>query len=431
MIPRSSGLLLHVTSLPSGTLGREAFRFVDFCASAGQRWWQLLPVAPPGYGSSPYSALSAFAGNEAILDKEAGEKRRRHGWLEDYALFRAIRAANGEKAWTRWPRGLRDRDPDALALARQELAREMEGFKRAQRRFDYQWSKLKRYANQRGVGLIGDLPLFVAHDSADVWANRGLFKLDKAGRPTVVTGVPPDYFSRSGQRWGNPHYRWPKMRREGYRWWIARLKRMFELFDAVRIDHFLGLLRAWEVPARARTAKRGKWAPGPGASFLEAVRKQFKGRLFIAEDLGLVTKRANEMRERFGLPGMRVLHFSFGEDPATRPHFFPRGCVVYTGTHDNDTSAGWYRKGGADAARARRYAGCGAKEIHWGLIRVAHLSPADLAIVPVQDLLGLGSGARMNRPGSAGGNWRWRLKKGQLTAAVGRRLREVTEIAGR
>jgi 4-alpha-glucanotransferase len=436
VIERSAGLLCHITSLPG--LGEEAYRFVEFCVSAGQRWWQLLPVAPAGAGGSPYSALSAFAGSEELLTRETlgdnGFRAFRHRnrfWLDDYALFRALRAAHEEASWTSWPRGLRDREPRAMARARDAHAVAIEHFERAQYDFERQWAALKSYANERGVALIGDLPIFVAHDSADVWAHRRIFKLGSNGKPTVVAGVPPDYFSADGQRWGNPHYRWDVLKRRRYDWWIARVRRMFKLFDAVRLDHFLGFLRAWEVPARARSARRGRWAPGPGEALFKAVRRAVGRRLMIAEDLGLLTPRAARLRDRLGLPGMRVLHFSFGGNPDDLPHAFPRDSVVYTGTHDNNTTRGWFKEGGADRERARRYAGCRRDSIHWGLIRVAYASPSNLAVVPVQDLLGLDARARLNTPGTTKGNWRWRLRRGALDRKLARRLHELKEATGR
>lgn len=415
VFPRSSGLLLHVASLPGGRLGPAAYRFVDFLEAAGQRWWQVLPLGPPGPGRSPYAALSAFAGDERLVALREGP-RLDAPWVHEYATFRALRDLH-RKPWPRWPR--RARAPAAA----------VDRYVRRQGAFDEEWRALRRYANERGIGIIGDLPIFVAHDSADVWARRGLFNLDRRGRPRVVTGVPPDYFSRTGQRWGNPHYRWN--RRPVLDWWIARLKRAFELFDAVRLDHFLGFLRAWEIPARERTGRRGRWAGGPGARLFTAVRKSLGPLPLIAEDLGLLTPEAARLRDELGLPGMRILQFSFGPNREDRPHYFPRNSVVYTGTHDNDTVRGWLRAGGEDAERARRYAGCRRGDFHWGMIRVAHLSPSDLAIVPVQDLLGLGSEARMNRPGTVRGNWRWRLEGRELTPALARRLRSLTEASDR
>ena len=414
---RASGVLLPVFSLPDGRIGRSAYRFVDFLEAAGQRWWQVLPIGPPGPYGAPYSALSSFAGDEALIDLD-GERpgpeflARHRSWLSDYARFRALHDRLGGP-WVSWPARLPEVDL-APHLA-------------AQFSFERQWLDLKRYANERGVGLIGDLPFFVAHDSADVWAHRDLFRLNKRGNPTVVTGVPPDYFSKDGQRWDHPHYDWAVHKRKRYAWWKARMRRAFQLFDMVRIDHFLGVARAWEVPARAKTARRGRWGEGPGRGLLNAIAT---GPL-IAEDLGVKNPEADALREEFGLPGMRVLQFCFGPDPASRPYTFPRRCVVYTGTHDNDTTRGWYRTAGADGARARRYAGCLARDLAWGMVRVAMLSVADLAIVPVQDLLGLGSRARINRPGVVSGNWSWRLRRGQLTKSLAKKLRQLTEDAGR
>jgi 4-alpha-glucanotransferase len=438
VIRRSGGLLLHVTSLPSGRLGSDARDFVDYCNEAGQRWWQVLPVAPPGPARCPYAALSAFAGGEHLLERGARPdldgfeefRRAQKHWLEDYALYRALRD-RFRRPWIRWPRPLRDRDPDALATARADLVGLIRRYERKQYAFHRQWLDLRGYARRAGVRLVGDIPFFVALDSADVWADRELFRLGATGRPSIVTGVPPDYFSADGQRWDNPHYDWAVHRRRRYRWWIARLRRMFELFDAVRIDHFLGLLRAWEIPARAKTARRGRWGEGPGARLLAEVKRSLGPVTLLAEDLGLVTPEATALRSRFRMPGMRVLQFSFGDDDAQRPHHFPRRCVVYTGTHDNNTTVGWYREGGPDRERARRYAACRPNAIHWGLIRVAQQSVADLAITPVQDLLGLGAEARMNRPGTARGNWRWRLAPNMLRRAAARRLARIAGDAGR
>jgi len=399
-LKRSAGLLLHITSLPGGRLGPEALRFVDFCAEAGQRWWQMLPVVPPGFGGSPYAALSAFAGSEELLDP--GDERRgsfQAPWLADYALFRALKDMHRGAAWTRWPAGLRRRDRAALAEARHALRDEIAHYAGLQAVFMRQWRALRRHARARGVKLIGDLPLFVAHDSADVWAHQDEFKLYRNGMPSVVAGVPPDYFSREGQRWGNPHYRWDVMRRRRYRWWLARLARMFELFDVVRLDHFLGFHRVWEVSARAKTARRGTWVPGPGAHFLQRVHGRF-----IAEDLGLLTPEGAALRDRFRFPGMRVLQFH----PDTEG--YPKRCVAYTGTHDN-------------APIGKKHA--------WRAIESVHESPAALAIVPVQDVLGLGGEARMNTPGRQSGNWTWQLRRGQLRSTHAKRLRTVTKGAHR
>ncbi len=434
MLPRSAGLLLHVTSLPGGTLGPAAYRFVDFLKAAGQRWWQMLPVGPPGHGGSPYAALSAFAGSETLLPQghETGpvdsEGAGARGWRLDFARFAVLKERHGGAPWWQWPARFRDRNPRALrelTAARDIAVRSCLG---RQALFDRAWGELRHYAHERGVGLIGDLPIFVAHDSADVWAHRELFKLTARGMPTVVTGVPPDYFSADGQRWGNPHYRWDVMRRRSYRWWRARLERTFALFDVVRIDHFLGFLRAWEVPARARTARKGRFVAGPGARFVQSV---LAGRPILVEDLGLLTPEAAAVRDRFGLPGMRVLQFSFGPNTADRPFSFPRCSVVYTGTHDNDTLAGWVRKGGPDVKRAAAYTDCARHDLVRGLVREAFRVPSDLAIVPVQDVLGLPSRARMNTPGTSRGNWGWRMRRDQLTAQHAKWLRGLVEVSGR
>jgi len=439
MLERSAGLLLPAASLPGGRLGPQAERFIDFLASARQRFWQLLPLGPSGPGRSPYAAKSAFAGAETLLDPsceipEEGLAEFRHaqrGWLADYALYRALSRTHRGSPWTRWPKPLRDREPEALHRARERHAKAVTRTLRLQHAFDRRWMEIKRYANARGVRLIGDLPLFVAHDSADVWTHRELFELKPSGAPRVVAGVPPDYFSLRGQLWGNPHYRWDRLRKRRYAWWIARLRRACELFDVLRLDHFLGYLRAWQIPAGARSAAKGRWARGPGTLLFQAVRRALGPRPMIAEDLGLKTPEAEALRKRFGLFGMRILQFSFGGDPEELPHRFPRDCAVYTGTHDNNTTRGWFEEGGPDRERARRYAGCRKDRIAQGLVRVAHLSPADLAIVPVQDLLGLDAGARINRPGTSRGNWRWRLEEGALTSRLARRLADLTEVAGR
>ncbi len=496
---RSSGLLLHPTSLPgphgSGDLGRGAREFVDFLAAAEQRWWQMLPVGPPGYGESPYSAQSAFAGSPLLVSAEGlvgrgwlepnevavpawvtnddridylpmaayrsamlraafrrwssetsdsrpdaayeAFRERASSWLDDYALFRALKVAHGGVAWTRWREPFRRRDPAALAAVRAELAEEIAFEKFAQYAFDVQWRELRAYAASRGVALIGDIPIFVAHDSADVWQDPGAFFLDDRGEPTAVAGVPPDYFSATGQRWGNPLYRWKRMKRDRYRWWEGRLRTTLDRFDAIRLDHFVGFQRYWRIPADEPTAIRGRWVRGPGADFFDAMRDALGELPLIAEDLGAVNRRVFALRDRYRLPGIKVLQFAFGSDPnadSFRPHNYPRRAVVYTGTHDNDTTVGWFRDeeaasttrkpGEADAERAAalRYLGTRGEEIHWDMIRIAFASVARVVVVPVQDVLGLGSPARMNRPGTATGNWTWRMPEGALTPAHAERL---------
>jgi len=429
MFARASGLLLHLTSLPGGRLGPDADQFVEFCAAARQRWWQMLPVGPPGYAESPYAALSAFAGNEQLLPSprapHPGWQARKPRWLSDYALFRALKDHYGQRPWWQWPRELRDRERVALRRARDRHAERIRYYEGAQCRFDHEWSALKRRANDAGVSLMGDIPLFVARDSADVWAKRSLFRFD------VVAGVPPDYFAADGQLWGNPQYAWPAHQRSRFRWWIARFARAFEMFDAVRIDHFLGLHRVWHVPARAKTARRGAWEIVPGDALLKAVRKELGAMPLIAENLGLVTPEAEALRERHGIPGMRVMHFSFGADPAARPFWFPRDSVVYTGTHDNDTTAGWCRSSNGDGTRALRYLGCDRAEVPTAMLELAWRSASNLSIAPVQDVLGLGTRARMNVPGTVGDNWRWRLRRGQLNDDHARFLRRLTEDSAR
>jgi 4-alpha-glucanotransferase len=457
---RSSGVLLHVTSLPGpgehGRLGRAADDFIAWLAEAGQAWWQMLPVGPPGYGGSPYSAESAFAGSPALLDPEAAPPssediaafaRRSRDWLDDYALFRALKGAHGGVEWTRWEAPYRQRDPAALERARREHASAIELTVREQAAFELQWCSLRARARARGIGLIGDVPIFVAHDSADVWAHRELFRLDADGLPTVVAGVPPDYFSATGQRWGNPLYRWRRLAQRGYDWWIARFRATLARFDAVRLDHFIGFVRNWEIRADEPTAVRGRWLKGPGIALFQAVERALgTGDLpFIAEDLGLVTPKVLRLRDELRLPGIKILQFAFGTDPNAAsflPHNYPRRAVVYTGTHDNDTTVGWFRgESGSvrddaqvekERALAMRYLPSDGERIHWDMLRAAWASVASVAIAPMQDLLGLGSPARMNQPGSLGPrNWTWRVGAGDTTRELGARLRELTATYGR
>lgn len=491
---RASGILLHPTSLPGdgiGDLGPEAHRFVDWLSEAGQRYWQLLPLVATNEGGSPYNALSAFAGNTMLLSPrllvddgllEADEaacpealpgdcvafgevdrwkgrlvrraygafragwapalrnafqdyRERNRAWLDDYALFRALRDEHGGAAWTAWDEPLRRRDPDALLRAGSDLRDEVERHAFGQFLFDRQWGALRRHAHERGIGIIGDVPIFVAHDSADVWAHPELFFLEPDGAPTVVSGVPPDYFSETGQRWGNPLYRWDRMAEDGYAWWVERFRRTLEMVDVARIDHFRGFEAYWEIPAAEETAVHGRWVPGPGQGFFQALERQLGPLPLIAEDLGIITPEVDTLREELGLPGMRVLQFAFGGDDPENPHLpanYPALTVAYTGTHDNDTAVGWYR-----AAGAGERAGLGAlterppEEIHWAMIEVVMRSPAGLVIVPLQDVLGLGSESRMNTPGTNEGNWDWRFESGDLTPALASRLRALTGAAGR
>jgi len=386
---------------------------------------ELTPTRPLPRGRIDHAATRGFrmARLAAAFDRfeAAGGMRqeeyrsfceREASWLADHALFSALRARE-RRPWPRWPSGLRLRRPETLARARRELRRELDFHGFLQFVFDRQWQALRDHCRRLGVGLVGDLPLFVAHDSADVWARPDLFRLGGDGWPRVVTGVPPDAFSARGQIWRHPHYDWPAHRREAHGWWVARVSRALERFDALRIDHFLGLLRAWEVPAGSRTARRGRWRPGPGADFFEDLGAALGKLPLIAEDLGLLTPAAAALRDRYDLPGMRVLQFGFGEDDSMHlPHRHPRHCVVYTSTHDNDTSLGWWRGvGAAERRRVQRYVNTRGGKIHWEMIRLAHTSVAELALVPMQDVLGLGSEARMNVPGRARGNWSWRITR--------------------
>jgi 4-alpha-glucanotransferase len=497
---RASGVLLHPTSLPGahgcGDLGPAARRFVDFLARARQHWWQMLPVHPPGRGNSPYNSISAFAGSALLVSPEdlrrgglltagdlsaagslgpgpvdfvaaarlrtrllrrafercLGNRRRRARldafraenapWLEDYALYRALGGAQRDRPWYDWDGPLRDRQPAALRDARARLGEPIAYHEFLQYCFAEQWGALRAHAAGRGVALLGDLPIFVALESADVWARRDQYFMDARGRPTVVAGVPPDAFSRTGQRWGNPLYRWELLRRGGYRWWLERIAMACRRFDIVRLDHFIGFQRYWEIPGRARTALHGRFRPGPGAAFFRAARAALGDLPFVAEDLGIVTPEVTALREQFDMPGLRVLQFGFDGDPARNlnlPHHFARNCVAYTGTHDNDTTVGWFRglpaRGGtpeaASRARVLAYVGGGARDVHWSLLRAAAASAAGLCMVPMQDLLGLGGAARMNRPGIARGNWAWRLKPDDLQPALAERLGVLTEATGR
>jgi 4-alpha-glucanotransferase len=489
-VPRSSGVLLHVTSLPGrgvGEIGAPAHAWVEWLADAGQTLWQILPLVPVGEGGSPYNGLSALAGNpllvsleplvdEGLLDRvpaapfpadhvdypsvirwkdellraashafRAGaaphlrgpftEFRRAHaGWIEDYALFRAVREEMDGAAWIEWDRPIRLREARAVDAWRGRLGDRIDDHVFRQFLFDRQWALLRRHANQQGIRLVGDIPIFVAYDSADVWANRELFLLDEEGRPTHVAGVPPDYFSETGQRWGNPLYRWDEMARRGYPWWKQRFRRALEQVDIARVDHFRGFEAFWEIPAAEQTAMVGQWVEGPGAALFRSVEEELGPLPLIAEDLGLITPGVEALRDELGLPGMRVLQFAFDGDPSN-PHLprnYPEHCVCYTGTHDNDTTLGWWQ--GADAeqrALVRRQAPDGSGGIHWDFIQLAFDSPARWAVVPLQDVLGLGNEARMNTPGIAGGNWSWRVRAEEITGQAQARLRDVTRDTDR
>jgi 4-alpha-glucanotransferase len=503
--PRSSGILLHPTSLPGrfgiGDLGSEAYRFVDFLAASGQSLWQVLPLGPTGYGDSPYQCFSAFAGSTLLISperlaqegllaqgylsraprfpeervdfgnvitfksalvREAFERFKRatdeslraqfeefaheaSSWLEDYTLYRALKDAHGGKAWNEWEPKLTRRDPAALARAREALRAEVEAQKFYQFLFFKQWAALKLYAHERGIKLVGDIPIFVARDSADVWTHPEQFKLDEAGNPLVVAGVPPDYFSATGQLWGNPIYNWEGMLADGFRWWIERVRATLRIFDIVRVDHFRGFAASWEIPGKDRTAEHGRWVNVPGRELFTAIKNALGDLPIIAEDLGVITPDVEALRDDFNLPGMRILQFAFGGDTENHdlPHNYIKNCVVYTGTHDNDTTRGWFESAAGEGStrnneqieRERRfcldYLNSDGREIHWDFIRALLSSVADTAVIPLQDLLGLGNEARMNLPNSTSGNWSWRYKTGALTDETGARLRKLTEIYGR
>ncbi|MCG3160288.1 MAG: 4-alpha-glucanotransferase [Acidobacteria bacterium] len=511
---RASGILLHPTSLPGrfgvGDLGAAADEFIDFLEETGQSLWQVLPLGPTGYGDSPYQCFSAFAGNpllinleslveDGLLDQNDIENapefprdrvdygpviefksallKKAHAnfihngsdqvkdeylafigqsgwWLEDYAIYRAIKDAHGGREWTKWDQYLRDREDKAMHFFRENHAVEISAQKFYQYLFFKQWLRLARYANERGVRIIGDAPIFVAHDSADVWANRHLFHLDDEGNPTQVAGVPPDYFSETGQLWGNPVYRWDVMKASGYRWWIERIRQALATVDILRLDHFRGFEKYWIVPAGETTAVNGKWEQGPGADLFDAIKQAFghsfgdtEGALpIIAEDLGHITPEVYALRDQFGFPGMQVLQFAFGTDPQAdefKPYNYVPNSVVYTGTHDNDTTIGWFTSEGAGMSTrshdevgserdlALKYLGTDGREINWDFIRLALASVADTAIIPLQDALGLGSEARMNVPAREGGNWGWRYRSEQLTPEIRARLAEMAEVYGR
>ena len=531
---RSSGVLLHPTSLPgpygAGDLGPEAFGFIEFLAAAGQKIWQVLPLNPTGYADSPYQCFSAFAGNPLLISLErlaeqgwlseddladvpelpttsidygaviafrfaklrkaaarffaavecspeltvhtfanGGRMRATNplkpeeglsglvargkaeyekfcaeqaGWLGDYALFMAAKDAHGGVAWTGWEPALAAREPAALVRWSERLAGEIAAYKFWQFEFFEQWGALREACKLRGIRIMGDVPIYVAHDSADVWTAPELFWLDERGNPLKVSGVPPDYFSATGQLWGNPTYRWDRIQADGFRWWIARLRGVMRLFDMVRIDHFRGFEAYFEIPAGEPTAVNGTWIKGPGMELFEALEREFGALPIVAENLGRITPEVEAIRKHFDFPGMAILQFAFGNDPqgpSFRPHNYERNLVAYTGGHDNDTTVGWWTSGIADSTRseeemrgerafAGKYLNLRGEEIQWAMIRALMASVADTVLIPMQDVLGLGSRARMNRPGRMEGNWRWRYERGELRPELALRLRALTEL---
>lgn len=496
---RASGVLLHVASLPGdlgiGDLGPEAYKFVDFLREAGQTYWQILPLGPTGYGDSPYNCFSAFAGNTLLISPEKladggllepataaggstqtedakidygsaynskteilrqafemfqrssnsnvelrGEfeafTREHAWWLDDYALYRAVKADQDQKPWFEWDQGLKMRDGAAMIAASEKLSDAIRAEKFFQFLFFRQWSELKQYAGQNDIQIIGDMPLFVARDSADVWCNQNEFKLEPDGTAKFVSGVPPDHFSKTGQLWGNPIYDWDAMREDGFSWWTARVHFALKMVDIIRVDHFRGFAAAWEVPGKAETAENGAWVDVPGKELFAELARSLGDLPFIAEDLGHITPEVIELRDEFDIPGMKVLQFGFGGDAKNHdlPHNYLSNCVAYTGTHDNDTTLGWWQtldeKTRAHVAEYLDVTDEG-DEIHWHMIRAGWASVADTAIAPMQDILGLGSEARMNLPATTSGNWQWRMTKDAPNLDVAKRLRDLTATYGR
>lgn len=494
--PRAAGILLHPTSLPSrfgiGDFGPAAYRFVDFLSSARQGLWQVLPLGPLGYGSSPYSCTSAFAGNPLLISLEriaergwidpgelgsldhdqsnpakvdydrvfaekmpflfeagrnflrsaSGDQLREFAafcsenswWLDDFVLFDALRARYKLESWNHWPRGVAYREPSELDKARRELETDLQIRRVLQFAFYEQWNALRSYCADRGVRIVGDVAIFMNYDSADVWTRRELFRLKDDLEPEVISGVPPDFFSKTGQRWGNPLYRWDVMKERGYAWWIQRLAWATKHCDYIRLDHFRGFDQFWEIPAGDSTAVNGRWVDGPRDDLFHKVRDALGGLPFFAEDLGYITPEVHALRERLQIPGMSVLQFGFGDDGAHiyLPHR-ASGKVIYTGTHDNDTTVGWWKSGAAEHERrnAESYVGNSPDGIHWAFIRAAQCSPASFSIVPLQDVLGLGSEARMNTPSLDNGNWCWRFRDDQINGEIAQKLAHLAEVSDR
>jgi 4-alpha-glucanotransferase len=491
---RASGLLLHVTSLPSyggiGDFGPAAYDFADFLAESKQRLWQVLPLSPTGYGNSPYAALSAFAGNPLLisldslvqwgwiahdriaqlpgrsgdvhwedvvarkmplieeaarnfLDRHSTEDWKRFEgycrmngtWLESYAFYSVLRRRFNGASWHTWPADLVHREPAALDKIRAEHGEELAIQQVIQFAFDEQWSKLRAYCAGRGIRIIGDVAIFVNYDSADVWTNPGIFELDENYLPIRVSGVPPDYFSATGQRWGNPLYRWDVLAEQGFAWWVDRIRRAQSLYDIIRLDHFRGFEAFWAIPAENETAENGEWIKAPGAELFQRLRDVLGDLPFIAEDLGIITPEVDALREQFNLPGMRILQFGFSDRGAHNylPHRYVPNTVVYTGTHDNNTTLGWWDHEATKAEKdaVKTYLGTSKKDVVWAMIRAAETSVADTCILPVQNLLELGEAGRMNMPSSTGDNWSWRLPEGALTPEIAEKLAAITEVADR
>jgi 4-alpha-glucanotransferase len=494
--PRSSGILLHPTSFPSrfgvGDLGLQAYQFIDFLKESYQQYWQVLPLGPTGYGNSPYMCYSAMAGNPLLISPEklmdegllveddfanlpqfpmekvdyqqvvpiktqllkkacenfktkateiqqqkfAGFCDTKAYWLDDYALFMALKEKNENASWHNWDTKLAKRQPEAIAQAQQRLNAEVFYYKFTQYEFFRQWSELKSYANMRGIEIIGDIPIYVAHDSADVWANPQFFELDqKTNEVALMAGVPPDYFSATGQLWGNPVYNWQELQQQDFKWWVQRFEAMLDYVDIIRIDHFRGFQAFWAVPQGEETAMNGEWVEAPGEAFFEVLGKKLGKLPVMAEDLGVMTKEVEALRDKFEFPGMKILQFGFGSDPGNPflPFNYSRNCVVYTGTHDNDTTVGWFNQANDwEKGNLLLYLGSISPDgIHWDLIRLALSSIANQAILPLQDILGLDTQARMNFPSTAEGNWEWRFYTEALTEEITTKLKNLTKLCGR
>jgi 4-alpha-glucanotransferase len=491
---RSSGVLLHISSLPSyggiGDLGPAAYEFADFLAAGKQQWWQVLPLGPTGFGNSPYAGLSAFAGNPLLISLEylsdwgwiAGDaiaglpgragnvdfeevtarklplleraakhflasrpgeqwerfesfRTRNAGWLRGWALYSVLRRKYGNACWNEWPEPLARREGPALEEARQELAGDIAVAEAIQFAFDEQWTALRAYCGERGIQFLGDIAIFVNFDSADVWTHPEMFELDEKLAPVRVAGVPPDYFSATGQRWGNPLYRWEEMQARGFPWWIERVQRSRALYDAIRLDHFRGFEAYWAIPAEEETAVNGEWVKAPGDALFETLRRELGELPFVAEDLGVITPEVDALRERFGLPGMKVLQFGFSSRGAHSylPHRYERNAVVYTGTHDNDTTRGWWENGASatEKAAVKAYLHPEEHDVVWAMMRAASASVADICLFPAQDVLNLGSEARMNVPALPKGNWSWRCPEHAWNARLAHKLAELAEVTDR
>jgi len=492
-LDRSAGILLHPTSLPGnfgiGDLGKEAYNFVDFLSASGQKIWQVLPLGPTGYGDSPYQCFSAFAGNPALISPERlrdngflTEDNLNHNfnfdphkidygtvinykkeilkkayanfkahkgdieklfaafcesskeWLEDYSFFMAVKGHHNDQTWIYWDKGLVMREEKAMDKWREKLADEINYHKFVQFVFFRQWKELKNYANEKGIKIVGDMPIFIAYDSSDLWANKELFTVDEKGHLKTVAGVPPDYFSATGQLWGNPLYRWDKMEADDFKWWRLRLANMLELVDFIRIDHFRGFDAFWEIPGGAENAIQGRWVKAPGVKLFNSIKKHLGQLPILAEDLGVITKDVEALRDKFEFPGMKVLQFAFGTDMEWKflPHNFVRNCVVYTGTHDNDTTRSFYEQAKhADndiLEHAQKYLNYYGDDIVFEIIRTAYASVADVVIVPMQDILNLGNEARMNFPSTLGGNWVWRFTWDQVPYTLADKYRSLTSL---